>query len=366
MEVLCEEEVAVLFVVGCVYLERCELLAALRRHRLRRRLLLRGYELQLELAELQVGAQTEERGSSAHERRVGGERHVARLDELHNLVLLAVVLQLEALRVEVERSIGVVVEVHVHLVAHTSVQTHVYLLVEVHRGGLAVAHGQRRVVDALHRGTELQLGSTLRLDAHTARTEYLLSRSEVEVHVGEVELLLALSLVYLVVLLAEELVHHAALAPLAILLLRHHERGVDVRVGYLRADDVAVERVVVHHVLLQVVGTLQVGSILVEVVERYGQRALYLPARMQQRVGYRVLVLELRLRLDSERVGTVGIGISIGIALRSRVARLAHGELALRSLRCLRDGIRCHSRHNHYDDKHANRAERAKLLQPTL
>ena len=357
---------AVLFVVGCVYLERCELLAALRRHRLRRRLLLRGYELQLELAKLQVGAQTEERGSSAHERRVGGERHVASLDELHNLVLLAVVLQLETLRVEVERSVGVVVEVHVHLVAHTTVQTNVYLLVEVHRGGLAVAHGQRRVVDALHRGAELQLGSTLRLDAHTARSEYLLSRSEVEVHVGEVELLLALSLIYLVVLLAEELVHHASLAPLAILLLRHHKRGVDVRVGYLRADDVAVERVVVHHVLLQVVGTLQVGGILVEVVERYGQRALYLPARMQQRVGYRVFVLELRLRLDSKRVGTVGIGISIGIALRSHVARLAHGKLALRSLRCLRDGIRCHSRHNHYDDKHASRAERAKLLQPTL
>ena len=362
VEVLREEEVAVLLVVGGVYLERRELLAALRRHRFRRRLLLRGYELQLELAELQVGAQTEERGSSAYERRVGGERHVACLDELHYLVFLAVVLQLEALRVEVERSVGVVVEVHVHLVAHASVKTHVYLLVEVHRGGLAVAHGQRRVVDALHRGAELQLGCSLRLDAHTAWTEYLLSRSEVEVHVGEVKLLLALSLVDLVVLLAEELVHHAALAPLAILVLRHHERGVDVRVGYLRTDDVSVERVVVHHVLLQVVGTLQVGSILVEVVERDGQRALYLPARMQQRVGYRVLVLELGLRLHDERVDAP----SGAVTLRSCVARLAHRELALRVLRRLRDGIRRQCRHNHYDDKRAGSAERANRLQPTL
>ena len=53
-----------------------------------------------------------------HERRVGGERHVAALDELDDLVLLAVILQLHVLRVEVEGGVGVVVEVHVHLVAH--------------------------------------------------------------------------------------------------------------------------------------------------------------------------------------------------------------------------------------------------------
>ena len=109
--------------------------------------------------------------------------------------------------VEVERSVGVVVEVHVHLVAHTSVDVDVYLLVKVHGRGLAVAYWKRRIVDVLHRSSKLQLGCTLCTYAHTAGTEYLLSRTQVEVHVAEVELLLALSLIYLVVLLAEEVAH---------------------------------------------------------------------------------------------------------------------------------------------------------------
>ena len=61
MEILREEEVAVLLIVGSVNLERRELLAAFRRYALRCRLLLRCHHLQFQLAELQVGADTEER-----------------------------------------------------------------------------------------------------------------------------------------------------------------------------------------------------------------------------------------------------------------------------------------------------------------
>ena len=81
------------------------------------------------------------------------------------------------MRVEVEGGIGVVVQVHVHLVAHSSIHVHIDFLIEIHAGGLAVAHGQRRVVDVLHRGTELQLGRSLGLDTHAALTENLLGRT---------------------------------------------------------------------------------------------------------------------------------------------------------------------------------------------
>ena len=330
MEELSKEEVAVLLIVVGTYLERCELLASLRRYARSRRLLLRSYKLQFQSAELQVGTQSEQRRGSLHQRRVGGERHVASLNELNNLVFLALILQLHVLGVEVERSVGVVVEVHVHLVAHTSVDVDIYLLIKVHGRGLAVADGKRRIVDVLHRGSELQLGCTLCTYAHTAGTEYLLSRTQVEVHVAEVELLLAFGLIYLVVLLAEEVAHKLALAPLHILLSGHHHGSSNVRSANLLTDYILAKRVVVLHLLLHIVGALQVGGALMEVVERDGQRALYAPAWMQQRVGYGVVVGYKRLRLDGERVGTRLVDVA--------------------TLRTLRHGKSSHSRHNEYDD----------------
>ena len=237
--------------------------------------------------------------------------------------------------VEVERSVGVVVEVHVHLVAHTTVDVDVYLLVKVHGRSLTVAYRKRRIVDVLHRGSELQLGCTLCTYAHTAGTEYLLSRTQVEVHVAEVELLLALGLIYLVVLLAEEVAHKLALAPLHILLSGHHHGSSNIRSAYLLTDYILAKRVVVLHLLLHIVGALQVGGALMEVVERNGQRALYTPAWMQQRVGYGVVVGNERLRLDDYGVGM----------------RLTY----IATLRTLRHGKSSHCRHNEYDDKRSDR-----------
>ena len=256
--------------------------AAFRGDTCRRRLLLRDDGLELELAKLHVGAQSEERAGSGDERRVGGERHVATLHELDDLVFLALVLELHALGIEVEGGVGVVVEVHVHLVAHLAVHVEVDLLVEVHRGGLAVADGQRGVVDVLERGAELELGGSLRLDAHAARTEDLLGRSQVEVHVGEVELLLALRLYHLLVLAAPEVAHELALAPLEVLAEVHHDGGAHIGAANLVADDVAVDGVVVLHRLLHVLGPLQVGGALVEVVLGDGDGALYLPPGVEQ------------------------------------------------------------------------------------
>ena len=96
----------------------------------------------------------------------------------------------------------------------------------------------------------------MRLDTDAARTKDFLGRSEVEVHVGEVKLLLAFRLVYLVVLLAEVGVALLHLAPCAILGRRHHDRRGEPRVAHSIADDVAVECIVVLHLVSHVLRTV--------------------------------------------------------------------------------------------------------------
>ena len=325
-----EEEVAVLLVVGHVDLEGCGLRAALGGDALRRRLLLRQDRLQLQLAELPVGAQAEERCSAVDKRVVRGERDVAGLDELDDLVLLALIFQLEVLCVEVEGGVGVVVEVHVHLVAHLTVDREVDLLVEVEGRRLAVADGQRGVVDVLQRGTHLQLGRALCLHADAARAEDFLGRAEVEVHVGEVELVLALRLDVLGVLLAEELLAGAPLAPLHVFLGRHHDGRVQIGVADLRSDIIESERVVVLHLLLDILRHVQVERARVEVLDQHGRRRLDAPAGVEQRVGDDVVVGHgegLRLGLGGRTLDLGGVR-RLGLTLRRRAAAGQCGPLA--------------------------------------
>ena len=96
--------------------------------------------------------------------------------------------------IEIESGICVVVQVHVHLVTHTSVDIEIDFLVEVHGSGLTIADGQRRIVYVLQRDSELELCGSLCLDAYTARTKDFLSRTEVEMHVSKVELFFTLTL----------------------------------------------------------------------------------------------------------------------------------------------------------------------------
>ena len=287
---------AVFLVVGGINLVGRRLRAALRRHALRGRLLLRHHRLQLQLAELHVGTHAEEARGTLDERVARRERHVAGLHQLDNLVLLALVAQLQVLRVEVEGGVRVVVQVHVHLVAHLAVDVQIHLLIEVEGRRLAVADGQRGVVDVLHRGAHLQLGRSLRLDAHAAWSEDFLCRSQVEVHVCERELVLVLRLVGLVVLLAEEELTLSALRPQHILLGRHQDRRVQVGIAQLRADEVESQRVHVLRLLTDIVGHAKVDGGRVEVAHLHRCRPLDAPAGMQQRVGNR-LVLDLHLRL---------------------------------------------------------------------
>ena len=76
-----------------------------------------------------------------------------------------------------------------------------------------------------------------------------------------------------------------ALTPSEILIEVHHDGSAHIGAANLVADDVAVDGVVILHRLLHVLGTLQVGRALVQVVVGDGDGALNLPAGVEQRVG---------------------------------------------------------------------------------
>ncbi len=170
-----EEEVSVLLVIGYIQLERCQLHATLARYTLRGRLLLREHSLQLEFSKLHIGSQTEEAAGTLDKRRVAREGNVARLNQLDDFILLAVILQLHVLRIIVEGGIGVVIQVEVHLVANLTVFR--FRLIFSSKFIIVVfgCGWQRRVVDVLLVDTKLQFGRTLRLHSDAARTEDFLA-----------------------------------------------------------------------------------------------------------------------------------------------------------------------------------------------
>ena len=278
---------AVLLVVGNVQLKGSQLCATLGRHALGGRILLRHDGLQFQLTKLHIGTDTKQAAGTLDERVVGGERDIAGLNEFDDFVLLALVAQLQVLGIPVGSGIGVVVERHVDLIAHLTRHIDIDFLVEVDGLGLTVALRQRGVVDTLEVGTQLQFGSTLRLDAHTTRAENLLGRTEVEVHIGKVELLLALVGYVLGILLAEEALTLLALTPLAILLGSHQHRSVQIGVAHLRAQDVDVQRVVILHLRLDILREVQVEGTGVQIGHLDRCRLLNLPARLLQRVRWK-------------------------------------------------------------------------------
>ena len=187
VEILCEEEVAVLVVVVHIHRERGCLCSALGVHRLRLAVLLRHECRGCEFAKLHLGLDTEERCTTLDERRPRGHTHVSRLYELDYLVLLAFILQLEVLGIEVEGCIGVVGHVKLHFVAHRRINSGLNLLVEVEIGLSACIYRECRVVGLVRLHTHLQLYRTLCLELYSAGTEHLFKRSESKIHVEEVK-----------------------------------------------------------------------------------------------------------------------------------------------------------------------------------
>ena len=276
---------AVLLVVSHIQLKGSHLRAASRRYVLGGRVLLRENRLQLQLAKLHVGTNTEQAAGTLHQRVVRGEGDVTRLHQLDNLVLLALIAQLDILGVEVEGGVGVVVQVHVHLVTYLTVDVQVDFLVEVNSLGSSVSLWQRGVVDILEVSSQLQLSRTLRLDAHTTGAEYLLGRSQVEVHIRKVELVLALGSHVLRILLAEEALQLPFLAPCAVFLGSHQHRSIQVVIAYLRTDDIHARRVVILHLLPDILREVEIDGRTVKVGDLDRRCLLNPPARLFQRVS---------------------------------------------------------------------------------
>ena len=260
-EVVCQEEVAVLVIVGRRELEVVELHAAARIHALRRTLFLRHHGAEFQASELHVGANAEQTLSAADQTRIGGQRYVARLDQFHDFVLFSLVTQFELLRVEVKRGVGVVVEIHVHLVAHFSVEREVHFLVKIKAEDAAVAFGQRGVVGEAVGRPDFELGRSLCAHAHAARAEDFFCRSERKLHVAKVEFVFAAVLKLLVVAAAEIVAHRLFDAHAAHLVSRQIEGNVEPLSAQTRAIFIGTRLFVVEQSRLQVVGVFHVGRV---------------------------------------------------------------------------------------------------------
>ncbi len=141
-------------------------------------------------------------------------------------------------------------------------------------------------------------------------------------HVGERELVFSLLLHNLIVLRAEESVHLLSFAPFAVFVGCHHHRCGKVSSAHFRTEEISVQRVVVYHLLLDIVRHREVGSTLFCVFSRNRNSALHLPFRVQQRVGNGVV-------LDYEsRESGFPLAYGISVRLRSFVS-LVGGALPL-------------------------------------
>ena len=101
-------------------------------------------------------------------------------------------------------------------------------------------------------------------------------------HVREVKLILTLGCYVLGVLLAEELFTLSALAPLLILLRRHQHGGVQVRIAHLGTYLIDVQRVVVFHLLTDILRESEVKGRGVKVSHLDGGCLLNAPTAVQQ------------------------------------------------------------------------------------
>ena len=194
-----------------------------------------------------------------NQRVVRWEVHVTCIQLLHNLILLTLVGQRQFLCVIVERSIRTVAKVEVHLVTHAGTYVQVHRLIEIEVRRLPVTLRNRWVVRKLIVEARLQTCTSVRTDSHTTRAEYLLSWTEVEMHVREVEFLLALMNEQRVVTHLEVLVQQPTSVVRRILLRRHQRRSTQEVIPQLRTHFVqSALLVILTHLILQVLRVNQV------------------------------------------------------------------------------------------------------------
>ena len=99
-------------------------------------------------------------------------------------------------------------------------------------------------------------------------------------HIGKVKFLLAFLLEDLSILLAEIVSKEILLRPLGEFLLVHHDGGSYPGVSHLCSDDIALKGIVIFHLLLQILRTIKVQRILLQVIVGYRCCLLHLPSRL--------------------------------------------------------------------------------------
>ena len=130
-EEMTQEEMAVLVVHIAADIEFGQLRTAFTAYRLRLTVLLADQRLNTKLTELQIRLDTEQRLAAANKRTRQVHRYITCLNTLNDIVLLALVIQLQILLVERERGLGVVTQVEIQLRTHLTLNTRLNLLVEI-------------------------------------------------------------------------------------------------------------------------------------------------------------------------------------------------------------------------------------------
>ena len=130
-EEMTQEEMPVLVVVVAADVELGGLRAALAADRLRLAVLLAHQSLNLQLTELQVRLDTEQRLAAPNQRARQIHRYVSGLNRLDDIVIFAFVIQFQVLLVEGKRCLRVVAHIEVQLRTYLTLDARLDLLVEV-------------------------------------------------------------------------------------------------------------------------------------------------------------------------------------------------------------------------------------------
>ena len=252
---------SVLVVTVARHFEVGHLRTALAAHRLTLRVLLTYQRLHFQFPELQIGLHAEQRLTTSNQARVQVHRYITRLNTLDNVILFALVRQFQVLLVERERCLRVVRQVEIQLIAHLTVHAHLYLLIEIEDVVITSTLRKARIFNVLVLKSEEQFRRPLHLQLHPARSEYLVRRTDVELHIGDVELLLVVVL-HLAYLLLPVLVHRLLLAVRRILLRRHQVRRRDIHIANLRVNHIVARVRLILHLRLHIRGVAQVQTAL--------------------------------------------------------------------------------------------------------
>ena len=253
-----KEEVSVLIVVGRRDREIGRL-STLRINRLRFRLLLRSKRRDFQLTELQIRTNTEQGRSTLNQRGGEWQTNISGLHLLYDIVFLSFVRKINQLLVEIERRLRIIVHGESDTITHLTVGTQLNLRVEIEYRIRSVTLWNRRVVPLRNFKSESQIDRTLRLQLDTTRTENLIARrTDADLHVTEIEVLICIRLVRSV-LLRPIGVHGLFQGIVVIFALIQHERGGNIHISHPRRKDIQTRIRIVLNRLVHIFGHLRIS-----------------------------------------------------------------------------------------------------------